>query len=171
MKKFSKITKQKVNEAPEIKSELSDDDIKKLKLETLLNKYLSLKIDGPTDRYMNASSVRITGKEMLIEALLDMMDNLNNDKTTKILESLKSEIRNWEAIDNKIKSLNENKILLENKTKFNKILNKYKDEESLILFFENKKDNLTDKTKKDYIKLINESNLSNNTKERLINLF
>ena len=166
MKKFSKSINQKINEEP--KKEYKIDEVAEFKqqLLSLMERFLKVQSYGPVDdRYLNGS-VTIEGKEMLAEALLELLTDKANNKQTAVLESLKSEISNWEVIDRKIDSINESKPVLENKIKFDKFLNKYSsDEESMLMVSESKASNITKKeTLNDYIKLVERSKLSETTK-------
>ena len=89
MKKFSKITNQKVNEEPKLDSrKIDESDIIKYKMIDLMNKYLSVTTYGPVINYDVAGTIKISGKEMLAEAISDMLIELSNNDKTK-LESKK----------------------------------------------------------------------------------
>lgn len=173
MKKFSNITGQKVGEEPkkEIK-QVNEEDLFKSKLMTLMDKILSVRTYGPVDRYQRAGLIKIAGKEMLIEAIIDLLSEKSIKEQTKILEGLKSEVKDWEAIDTKIDSLNKEKIKLSNKIKFKKLLETYSDNELLIKVVEKDVEKIKkEKTLKDYIELTNESNLDSSTKSELLKLY
>jgi len=173
MKKFSKITGEKVNEEPKAKEVkgLNEEEIFKSKLIDLMDNILTIRTYGPVDRYQRAGTIKIGGKEMLVEAILDLLSDKSKKESTKILESLKSEIGDWSVIDSKIESLNSEKPLLKNKVKFQSMLESY-GEDSLLIKVQKDIDKISNKkTLKDYIELTNESNLSNDLKDKLINLY
>lgn len=174
MKKFSKITNQKINEEPkqEVKK-IDEADAIKYRMIDLMDKFLSIQTYGPVDKYQRAGLIKIMGKEMLAEAISDMLVDISTKDKTKLLESLKSEIKDWEVIDNKIESLEEKRPSLNNRNKIKSLLEMYSDEALLIEVSENKvnKINKVD-TLFDYIKLINESSkLKDDTKIKMVKIY
>jgi len=108
MEKFSKITNQKVNEVPNLV-----EDKEKLKLQAikagiskLMDNFLTIRSYGGARTEQLMSSVRISGKELFVEALIDFMNDKSIKDQIEALESVKSNSRDWESIDNKIKELN-----------------------------------------------------------------
>lgn len=174
MKKFSKISNQKVNEEPkpEVKK-IDEADVIKHRMIDLMDKFLSIQTYGPIDRYQRAGLIKIMGKEMLAEAISEMLVDLSNKDKTKLLESLKTEIKDWEVIDNKIESLEKERPSLNNKIQLNKFLEMYgNDEELLIEITENKTSNIKDVKKlTDYTLLISESKLSNESKSKIVEIY
>lgn len=171
MKKFSKITNQKVNQEPKIDKKIDEAEEFKFKMIDLMEKFLKVQAYGPVDnRYLNGK-VKIEGKEVLAEALLDLFSDSSNKKQKAILESLKSEIKDWNIIDHKIDSISKDDISLTNKLKFQRMLERY-DDESIVLFTEKNIENITDKkTLKDYRLLVEKSNLKEETKQNIINIY
>lgn len=111
MKKFSKSINQKVNDEPKVEvKKVNEEEIFKSKVLNLMDDFLRIQTYGPVDRYLRAGSIKITGKELFLEALMTLMSDKSNKESKAILESLKSEIRDWTAIDNKIDELVDNKI-------------------------------------------------------------
>ncbi len=142
MKKFSKITGEDINNEP-IQNEkaLTDIDIFKYKVVKLMEDLLSIESIGSIDRYLRAGSLKIKGQDLFIESLLSL---LNEDKIkvqTKLLESLKSDISDWKAIDKKIDYLNSQKNISSLEKKIKNVFERYKDENVLV-------DILTEKVKK-----------------------
>ena len=45
------------------------------------------------------------GKELFVEALMDFLQEKIEDKSIKVLESLKHEVKDWKSIDEKIESI------------------------------------------------------------------
>lgn len=171
MKKFSKITNQKVNEEPKVENKVDESSLLKIKMVNLMDRLLKIQSYGSVDNRFLSGSVKIQGKEMLAEALLDLLSEKSIDEQTKVLENLKSKIRDWETIDNEIESIKKSDISINNKSKFSKILEKYNDEETLLLFLESKIPSIKDsKTISDYKELTINSNLSKETKEKIINM-
>lgn len=171
MKKFSKITNQRVSLEPKVENKVDESLLLKIKMVNLMDKLLKIQSYGSVDNRFLSGSVKIKGKEMLAEALLDLLSEKSIDEQTKVLENLKSKIRDWETIDNEIESIKKSDISINNKSKFLKILEKYNDEETLLLFLESKIPNIKDnKTLLDYKELTINSNLSKETKEKIINM-
>lgn len=168
MKKFSKITNQKINQEPVSKNESSEIDQIKGQMMTIMDRCLRIQSYGSVDHRYLSGSVKIEGKEMFLEALMDFLDNVMSKDRVAILESLKGDIRDWELLDNKIDQLNSHRPSIENKLSFKSILERY-EEDSLVVFFESR--NIENKeTVLDYRILINESNISDEIKNRLLDI-
>jgi|LauGreDrversion4_2_1035121.scaffolds.fasta_scaffold24421_5 hypothetical protein len=106
MKKFSTFTGQKVNNEPKVEiKKLNEEDLFKSKVIDLMDDLLKIQTYGPVDRYLRAGNIKITGKEMFLEALMDLMNNKSKGESKAILESLKSTNRDWESIDAKIEEI------------------------------------------------------------------
>ena len=174
MKKFSKITNQKINEEPkpEVKK-IDEADTIKFRMINLMDKFLSIQTYGPIDKYQRSGLIKIMGKEMLAEAISEMLVDISTKDKTKLLESLKSEIKDWEVIDNKIESLDKKTPSLSNRNKMKSLLEMYVDENLLIEVSENKSSKIKSiDTLKDYIMLVNEnSKLSNDTKIKMVEIY
>jgi len=171
MKKFSKIINQQIGEEPKIIKRLDESDIFKYKMLDLMGRYLKIKTSGPIDDRLVAGRITIEGKEMLVEALFDLLTQKTDNEQTKILESLKNEISNWEAIDNKIDSLKKEQVSLSNRRKFKNILEMYEDDETFLFVLEKNTEKITNtKTLIDYSKLIEDSYLNETTKQQSIDI-
>lgn len=171
MKKFSKITGQKVNEEPKIEIKVDESETFKMKVMNLMDQYLTVTTYGPVDRYLRAGNIKISGRELLAEALIDLLNSGKEEEQIKVLESLKNEIRDWQVIDEKIQSIKKEKTLISNRNKFNSMLKKY-DSESLIEFTKESVNKIKDKkTLTDYHNLTLESKLSSETKLKLIEIY
>jgi hypothetical protein len=109
MKKFSNVTNQKVGEEPKKKLDQNKEEEKNLKFRILglLEQCLTVRPYGPINRYFTAGTIKIQGKEMFVEALVNLLKEKSLKDETKILESLKSEIGDWQIIDSKIDSVKE----------------------------------------------------------------
>jgi hypothetical protein len=174
MKKFSKITNQKINEEPKVEKTINEGDILKAKVMNLMDDLLTIRTYGPVDRYLRAGSIKIAGKEMLAEAILDMLTEKSTDDKTKLLESLKSQIKDWEVIDNQIEYLNSgNKPSLNSKNKFSQLLEMYSDDEELFVEVLESTVNRINNTKtlEDYSTLTTESKLSEETKSKISEIY
>jgi hypothetical protein len=57
---------------------------------------------GPTDRYYQAGTIKISGKKNSLRSIIKLLDEKAVKAQTKLLESLKSEIKDWDVIDTKI---------------------------------------------------------------------
>ena len=145
MKKFSNISNAKVGQEPEVKEvKLNEEDIFRSKVVSLMDSYLRIQTYGPVDRYLRAGTLKISGKEMFAEALLTLMSDKSLKEQSAILESLKSTVRDWESIDEKIDQLNskieetqtKNK-MIEHRDKLESLYERYgKDEEILLKMVE-----------------------------------
>lgn len=170
MKKFSNITGQKIIEKPQIEQKIDEREILKLKMLSLMEQFLSIETFGPIDRYQRFGLIKIKGKEILIEAILSLMDNNSIESHTKLLESLKSEVKDWKAIDKKINDLNNNSQDFKLNYKLNKIIEKYKDDEDFLFSFLSEKINKIDNKNKlfSYLRAINNnSKISENLKSKI----
>jgi hypothetical protein len=141
MKKFSNITNQKVGEEPkkELK-QFNEEDIFKAKVMNLMEDFLTIQTYGPVDRYLRAGNIKISGKETFLEALMTLMSDNSLKGQAKILESLKGQIKDWDAIDTKIQGVNEEiaKSSEKNKTlshrnKLSSLFEKYGQDEDLMI--------------------------------------
>jgi hypothetical protein len=104
MKKFSSITGQKVNEEPkvEVTKQQEEMDMLKYGILKLMDNCLSIRSYGSARAELLNGSLAISGKEMFVEALLDLMDGKKSDEQIQTLESLKSESNDWKSIDKRI---------------------------------------------------------------------
>lgn len=141
MKKFSNITNQKVGEQKPIKLDKSIEErnIFKSKVHVLLDNLLTVQMYGPITRYHVAGSMKVAGKEMFIEALMDMLEEHNIQGKIKLLESLKGETTDWEMLDNKVtemesllEKISDSK-LVKHRENIKAIYNRYKDDKELLI--------------------------------------
>lgn len=141
MKKFSNITGQKVGQAPEIKDvKLNEEDLFKSKIMNLMDQLLTIRTYGPVDKYQRAGNIKISGKELFLEALLSMMSDKSLKEQAKLLEGLKLSVNNWDAIDSKIDDVNtklvesnEKNKTLTHRNRLSTIYNNYNGDEEMIL--------------------------------------
>jgi hypothetical protein len=141
MKKFSNITGQKIGEAPKTEDvKINEEDLFKSKVLNLMDQLLSIRTYGPVDRYQRAGNIKIAGKEMFLEALMDLLNSKSLKDQAKLLENLKVDIKDWNVIDSKIEDINnkilntnENTKLLSHKNKLNTLYKNYKDDESMMM--------------------------------------
>lgn len=144
MKKFSNITNQKVGQEPSKETKTNEQDAFRMKLLNLMDSYLTIQTYGPIDRYLRAGSIKIMGKEIFAEALINIIGEKSLKEQTKLLESLKSEMRDWELIDEKIEAVSNKIVESQEKSKTlihrNKIISIYEkygnDEEMLMTMTE-----------------------------------
>jgi len=171
MKKFSKVAGVKVSEKPQVNTPANNVTIKD-KIMFLIDQFLTIRTYGPVDRYQRAGLIKIAGKEMLADAIMDLISESNSKSQIKLLEDLRLETGDWELIDKKIDSMFEEKILLQNRNKFNNLVERWSDESLLCQFVEDGIEKLqNDKTVRDYINLTLESNLTTETKQKLIQIY
>jgi hypothetical protein len=137
MKKFSKITNQKVSVEKKVEDKYTERDLLKIKLQSLMDSILTVQMYGPVTRYHIAGTMKVKGKEMLSEAILDFLEELTTNKKINLLESLKNEITDWKVLDHKLENLEE-ELKLNNKEIFNYKLNikslfeRYKDDPEIL---------------------------------------
>ena len=137
-----------------------------------MDQLLTIRTYGPVDKHQRAGLIKIAGKEMLVEAILDLLTEKSAKDQTKVLEGLKSEIRDWQVIDAKIDNINKERVSLANRNKFKNLLENYTEEDLLIKVVEKDIDKITkEKTLNDYITLTSESKLNNSTKSELIEIY
>lgn len=145
MDKFSKISGSKVGESPKVapdKEKLQLDALK-ASISKMIDEHLILRFYGSARRDIMENTVKIGGKELFIEALLDFMNDKSIQDQIKTLESLKGNTRDWQVIDDKINDLciliDENKRFGENKKQIAKIktlIDTYGDDERFTDFLE-----------------------------------
>ena len=141
MKKFSNITGSKVPEEKKVEDvKVNEEGLFKSKVYSLLDDLLVIRTYGPISRYFNASSIKITGKELFLEALMDLLKEESLTKETKILESLKSSIKDWEVIDskideanNKIQNIKTKETISSNRNKIKSLFESYNQDEDLLM--------------------------------------
>ena len=116
MKKFSNISKVKVSEEPKVEvKQLNEEEMFKSKVMNLMEQLLSIRTYGPVDRYLRAGNIKVVGKEMFLEALMDLLKDKSSKDEKQILEALKGSVSDWEAIDSKISEVEQK--IAENKDK------------------------------------------------------
>ena len=133
MQIFSKISGQVVNKEPKVvfSKEQLEFDAFKASIFGLIDRTLSVRVTGPL--YNNRTSEsQIDGKEMFVEALLDLLSEKDNKVAIASLESLKYTNKEWRSINDKISEIeyaNENiRFLSDNNasvTKIKDFLDKY----------------------------------------------
>jgi hypothetical protein len=173
MKKFSKLTNQKVNEEPKLDTKIDEAQVLKYKMMDLMNRFLSLRTYGSVDNRFLSGKVKIEGKEMLAEALFDLFSDKSSMEQAKVLEGLKSKINDWETIDKEIEEFNKKTPLFKNKMKLKSILERWSsDSDTLSIYLESnivKIDSID--TLNDYISIVSESNLNEDLKLNLVNKY
>ncbi len=121
MKKFSKITGSQVKSEPktEENEEVNKINSIKAKLIKLMNDFLKIQSVGAARTELINTSISITGKEILADAILDLIMNEFNSEKMDLLESLKLEINDWFTLDKKINQINTQIIQEKDKTDLN----------------------------------------------------
>jgi hypothetical protein len=146
MNKFSAMSGQKVNDVPELITNKDTVKLEALKagINSLIDNFLTIRSYGSARKNILESTVKISGKEVFIEALIDFMNDKSIEDQMKTLESLKGETRDWQVIDNKINELNklveENKEFNSNRKQINKVktlLDTYGDDDRFETILEN----------------------------------
>ena len=141
MKKFSNISNYSVGEKPtEVEYKIDEADLFRLKVINLLEQFLSIETYGPVDRYLRAGNIKVAGKEMFLEALMDLLKDKSSKEEKKILESLKVAVSDWEAIDSKIDEVNqkiaenqEKDKMIPHRNKLQSLYNNYGQDEEMFM--------------------------------------
>lgn len=169
MEKFSNITGQQVSEKPKVVEQVDERKVLKVKMVKLMEQLLSVQTYGPVDRYLRAGAITIKGQELLAEALMQLLDEGSIKEQTKLLESLKAEVKDWQAIDTKIEELNNNKTNYKVNNKVNILLEKY-DSETLVEVLKEKVKSINDiSLLEEYIKSFNQTSVDINEVSNIIN--
>lgn len=169
MKKFSKITNSKIGEEPKVEiKKLNEEEIFKSKVSNLIDNYLKIQTYGPIDRYLRAGNIKITGKEMFLEAIMALLSDETTKDKKKLLEGLKSNIKDWEFIDSKINDIDDTNEDFRIKYNLNRIIERYsEDKELLSEVLQEKINKISSKSiLETYSKYLQKSNIIN--KEKLI---
>ncbi len=109
MKKFSTVVGVKVTEEPKIEVNPQEQKINLIKanLLKLMNDFLKIQATGAARTELVNSAVTITGKEVLADAIIDLVLSEFDSEKVNLLESLKKEMSDWFTLDNKISYFNE----------------------------------------------------------------
>jgi DNA-binding transcriptional MerR regulator len=146
MDKFSKISGSKVGEIKKLIKSPQEMQIEQIKfgIFNLIDECLTIRSYGSARKHILDDTVKIVGKEMFVEALIDYMDDKSLKEQIGLLESLKSSNKDWRSIDQKIGELNEDiksiKNLKANGNRVKKIkmfLETYGDDERFETLMEN----------------------------------
>jgi hypothetical protein len=141
MKKFSNISNVKVSEEPKVEvKQLNEEEMFKSKVMNLMEQLLSVRTYGPVDRYLRAGNIKVVGKEMFLEALMDLLKDKSSKDEKQILEALKGSVSDWEAIDSKISEV-EQKIaenqekdkMIPHRNKLQSLYNNYGQDEEMFM--------------------------------------
>jgi len=134
MKKFSNVTGQKINQEPKVEIKINEEDIFKTKVMRLMDDFLKVQMYGPITRYHVAGTMKVAGKELFLEALLDLLSDSSNKDKTKLLESLKYKIKDWQVIDEEIDLIKSQPLgLFKHKLAIKTLYNKYKYDTNLLM--------------------------------------
>jgi hypothetical protein len=141
MKKFSSISGTKVSEEPKVEvKQLNEEEMFKAKVMNLMEQLLSVRTYGPVDRYLRSGNIKVAGKEMFLEALMDLLKDKSSKDEKQILESLKSSVSDWVTIDSKISEV-EKKIaegqekdkMIPHRNKLKSLYNNYGQDEEMFM--------------------------------------
>jgi len=103
MKKFSNITGQKIGSEPkEEVQKLNEEQQLKNDIMQLMEQFLCIRSYGPVDRHQRAGLIQIAGKEIFLEALMNLFKISSIKEKTKLLESLRGDFKDWQLLDNKL---------------------------------------------------------------------
>ena len=121
-----------------IEKKVTEADLLKAGIRRLMDNYLTVRYYGPGNRYSNAGTTKVEGKDIFLEALIDFLEEVSTKDKIKLMESLKGESTDWKLIDDKISELNENlsKVsdgkLVPHKNKIKSIITKYNKDDNFI---------------------------------------
>jgi len=169
MKKFSNISGVKVGEAPKVVEQKDEVNEFKHSIMQLMDNFLTIQSYGSA-RQEIMMTTKIVGKELFVEALTDLLSQKTNERVVESLESLKSTVRDWKAIEEKIESIKTEKVNIKAENKINQIISKYGDDEgSLELYMEQYTSKLnTQEANEKYLIVEAMSKKSNNKLLRII---
>jgi len=160
MKKFSKVTS---TSSPEIEEKITPKTEKELEEERfkvevshLMDDLLSIRTYGPIDRYRRAGNTKISGKEMFIDALIDILKDRDVKVEKKVLERIKIDNSYNKSIDLNINILGQKIQESENR---DKILSKKHRMESIYNKYGDAKDMFMRMIKESSNKMINDDNV------------
>lgn len=149
MKKFTKISNTSVGE--EKVEKVVNDNTLKFEILSLMDNFLEIKTYGNVSPVYMVPT-KIEGKELFVEALMDFLQEKIEDKSIKVLESLKHEVKDWKSIDEKIESILEEREKNILKNNIINTIDKYSDNKDLLkTYVLTKQGNISEK-----INLINE---------------
>lgn len=117
MKKFSKLTGEKVTEKPkEIQVPKSDIERENLRYEimSLIEDILVIRSNGSVRKQNFNNSVSISGKEDLADAIIDLISEKNLKAKSEVLESLRGGVLLERAVNNINKELETKNFLKDN---------------------------------------------------------
>jgi hypothetical protein len=124
MKKFSKLTGEKVAQEPKfvepVKGEAEVENLR-YQIMSLIDDLLVIRSNGSVRKQNLNNSVSISGKEDLAEAIIDLISEKNLKAKSEVLESLKNGLLLEKAIHNVQKNLNDKEFLKENSNSVKKV--------------------------------------------------
>ena len=129
MKKFTKISNTSVGE--EKVEKVVNDNTLKYEILSLMDNFLEIKTYGNVSPVYMVPT-KIEGKELFVEALMDFLQEKIEDKSIKVLESLKHDIKDWKSIDEKIESILEEREKNILKNNIINTIDKYSDNKDLL---------------------------------------
>lgn len=133
MKKFSKYTNSPVGEEPKKEVKINEEELLKVRVLKLMDDFLRVQTYGPISQYHVAGTMKVAGKELFVEALMDLLSNKKSFNEIKILEDLKHIIHDHESIDNKIDEINSRKKNIHiQKSKVKSLYERYKHDEEIL---------------------------------------
>lgn len=144
MQKFSNITGITIPQEPVIEMSKEEKEYREMKMGilNLIDNYLSIRSYGTPRQELVENNVKIDGKEMFAEALIDLIKGESKKENIKVLESLKSETGDWLVLENKIDQLSDEiNFMSKSETKLRKkniklFLETYSDDQSFDLMLE-----------------------------------
>jgi hypothetical protein len=172
MKKFSNISNVKVSEEPKIEvKQLNEEEMFKTKVMNLMEQLLSIRTYGPVDRYLRAGNIKVVGKEMFLEALMDLLKDKSSKDEKQILEALKGSVSDWEAIDSKIEEVNqkiaegqEKDKMIPHRNKLQSLYNNYGQDEEMFMNMVQESCNKITKAESAYLRGLTAEYMSNEGK-------
>lgn len=129
MKKFTKISNTTVGE--EKLEKVVNDNTLKFEILSLMDNFLEIKTYGNVSPVYMVPT-KIEGKELFVEALMDFLQEKIEEKSIKVLESLKHDIKDWKSIDEKIESILEEREKNILKKNIINTIDKYSDNKDLL---------------------------------------
>lgn len=146
MKKFSSISGFNIPEEPKVEVNKEKNNINsiKSKLIELMNDLLKIQSSGSARTELVNSAITISGKEVLADAIVDLIIDQFDSEKVNLLESLKFEMNDWYTIDRKINQINSKSENIDKKLKRKMVafLELYSDNHDFEIITENYLDRL-----------------------------
>lgn len=175
MKKFTNISNSTVGVEKEVKIDEKEQQeiLFKHQIMKLMDDFLTIQSYGSA-RPEIMIPTRIVGKELFVEALQDLLSQKENKEIVKVLESIKEKTKDWKSIDETIDDLEIGSRKIKFEQQIKNIVEKWgSDHDSFLIYLENYKLKLNEKSKDLVISTLNrmiQDKQNQNISEKLIEM-